>query len=231
MAHQDSSDARPSDVRFRSRDEAGRLLAARLGHLRLLDPVVLALPRGGVPVALPIAVALEAPLDPVLVRRIGAPGYESCGIGAVVDGRRPTALIDEDAVARLGLPPERVAEARERELREVERRRQIYLRGRRPMSLQDRSLIVVADGATAGNALQVVLRALATAPARLVALAVPALPADTAERLRWMCDETAFLAAPPHCPPPEELYLDAGQPSDAAVITMLDRMSEWRRSA
>ncbi len=226
MAHRESS-----DIRFRSRDEAGRLLAARLQHLRVLDPVVLALPRGGIAVGLPIAVGLEAPLDPVLVRRIGAPGYEACGIGAVVDGRRPTAIIDEDAVARLRLPPHRVAEARERELREVERRRQIYLRGRRPVPLQDRSVILVADGATAGNTLRVVLRALATAPARMVALAVPALPADTAGRLRWMCDEAAFLATPPSCPPPEELYLDAGEPSDAAVITMLDRMSEWRRSA
>jgi len=136
---------------FQNREEAGRLLASRLLHLKSTDPVVLALPRGGVPVALPVAEALGAPLDLLLVRKIGAPGYPEFGIGAVVDGHQPEIVVDEDTVEGLRIPRGYIERESVRELEEIERRRALYMRGRRPISLAGRAVIVVDDGVATGG--------------------------------------------------------------------------------
>jgi putative phosphoribosyl transferase len=211
-------------MRFRDREEAGRLLAQHLLHLKDTDPVVLALPRGGVPVALPIAEVLGgAPLDLLLVRKIGAPFNPEYGIGAVVDGDQPETVLNEDAVRALGVPPDWIARESARELEEIERRRALYLRGRRPAGLRGRTAVVVDDGIATGGTVRVALQALARsgAPRRIV-LAAPVAPADTAAMLRESCDEAVFLHTPEDFGAVGYSYDDFRQIEDAEVIALLD---------
>ncbi len=112
---------------FRDRSEAGRELAKRLAGFRERNPVVLALPRGGVPVAYEVAKALQAPLDLLFVRKIGAPGHSEFGLGAVVDGAHPQAVVNKDVVAQLEIPPDYIEEEIQRQLAEIERRRRNIL--------------------------------------------------------------------------------------------------------
>lgn len=116
--------------RFKDRRQAGKLLAVKLDHLRAADPLVLALPRGGVPVAFEVAQALGAELDLLFVRKLGAPGYEELGIGAVVDGAAPQAVFNEEVMRQLNPKPDYVQGEMRRQLDEIERRRAFYLGGR-----------------------------------------------------------------------------------------------------
>src|SRR3974390_1241149 len=131
---------------FTDRHEAGRLLARRLLPLKVQNPVVLALPRGGVPIGFEIARALGAPLDLVLVRKIGAPHHEELAIGAIADGERPELVTDSSLIADLVVPPAYVQRAKTAALREIDRRRRAYLGDRQPTNIAKRTAIVVDDG-------------------------------------------------------------------------------------
>lgn len=209
---------------FHDRAEAGRQLAEKLGHLKSERPVVLALPRGGVPVALEIALALDAPLDLMLVRKVGAPHQPELAIGAVVDGHHPERFINRDLVERLALSASYIEEASQRELREIERRRELYARGRSPIEVRGRTTIVVDDGIATGATVRVALRALREAGAARVVLAVPVAPASTADELRSECDEAVFIATPEIFGAVGFYYEDFEQLSDAEVIEMLERV-------
>jgi putative phosphoribosyl transferase len=214
---------------FRDRAEAGRQLAEKLGHLKDKRPIVLALPRGGVPVGLEIALTLDAPLDLMLVRKVGAPHQPELAIGAVVDGHHPERFINRDLVERLGLPASYIEEASQRELQEIERRRELYARGRSPVEVRDRTAIVVDDGIATGATVRVALRALREAGAARVVLAVPVAPAGTADDLRSECDEAVFIATPEIFGAVGFYYDDFEQLRDAEVIEMLDRALERSR--
>src|SRR5260221_618072 len=135
-----------SDRVFRDRHDAGRQLAAALARLRAAAPVILALPRGGVPVAFEVARALAAPLDILLVRKIGAPGHEELGLGAVVDGDDPQLVLNDAIVALVEPPPGYIAAEEKRQLAEIERRRRLY-RGDVPaVDVTGRTALLVADG-------------------------------------------------------------------------------------
>src|SRR5882672_2652087 len=145
---------------FRDRLDAGRKLAHALLHLKDEKPVVLALPRGGVPVAFEVAVSLEAPLDVMLVRKIGAPGQPELGLGAVVDGASPQLVLNEELV-QLVRPGRAYLEAEEkRQLAEIERRRALYQLDGAPLPLAGRAAIVVDDGIATGGTMKAVLLAL-----------------------------------------------------------------------
>ena len=139
---------------FADRREAGRLLAEAVEVLELRDPVVLALPRGGVPVGYEIATSLGAPLDMLLVRKIGAPGHEEYGIGAVVDGMSPHVVIDEEAAVAVGASRAYIQQEFTRQLAEIERRRALYRTGPTP-PLKGRSVIMVDDGIATGGTVRV----------------------------------------------------------------------------
>jgi putative phosphoribosyl transferase len=183
-------------MRFADRTEAGRQLAQRLATMRLADPVVLALPRGGVPVAAEIARALHAPLDLLLVRKIGVPWQPELAVAAVVDGEAPEIVVDEEVRAMGGIDRAYIEAQAKVELREIERRRRLYLGGRAPLVVQGATAIVVDDGIATGTTVRAALKALRRRqPAHLV-LAVPVAPPDTVRALRAEVDELVCLAEP-----------------------------------
>ncbi len=217
------------DLSFRDRAEAGRQLAQRLMTYVAQDPVVLALPRGGVPVAFEVARALRAPLDLIFVRKIGAPGHAEFGLGAVVDGAHPQVVLNEEALGHVAVPPGYIEEETQRQLQEIERRRKHYLAGRQPVDVEARVAIVVDDGIATGSTIRAALKGLSRArPARLV-LAVPVAPADTIERLRTEADEVICLMTPEPFYAVGEHYDDFRQISDREVTTLLDEAQRWNR--
>lgn len=205
---------------FHDRTEVGQALAARLQEMSLTDPVVLALPRGGVPIGYEIARVLRAPLDVILVRKIGAPGHEEFGIGAVVDGATPQTVIDEVTARMTGASPEYIERKVAEELALIEQRRTAYRTGP-PVPLRNRTAILVDDGIATGNTAQVALKALASAsPARTV-LAVPVAARDTLDLLKPMCDDIVCLAVPEPFHAVGAHYRDFSQTCDAEVVNLL----------
>jgi putative phosphoribosyl transferase len=203
------------------RHDAGRRLAAALMPLKSDRPIVLALPRGGVPVAFEVAQALDAPLDVVLVRKIGAPGQPELGIGAIVDGNEPQLVLNDEMVALVQPDADYIEAERRRQLAELERRRKLY-RGTRPLAaIQERTVIVVDDGIATCGSVKAVLQALARAkPARLV-LAVPVTPEDSLEAVSAAADEVVCLARPDPFFAVGAHYRDFTQTSDDEVVALL----------
>lgn len=207
---------------FSDRTEAGHQLAARLQRRALPPPrVVYALPRGGVPVAAEVARALGAPLDLLLVRKIGAPGQPELALAAVVDGDHPQTVVDEEVRALTGSDDTWIA-ARARELLpEIERRRRVYLGDRAAPSVRGGTAIVVDDGIATGTSMRAALRALrARQPARVL-LAVPVAPADTLAALRAEVDEVECLATPEPFYAVGAHYADFHQVEDDEVVATL----------
>ncbi len=206
--------------RFANRRQAGRALAQSLRGLALADPVVLALPRGGVPVAYEIARALHAPLDILLVRKIGAPGHKEYGIGAIVDGAAPQLVLDKEAARAVGASDSYVEQAVREELAEIERRRSAY-QATPPLSLHGRTVVLADDGIATGGTVMAALKGLALArPARII-LAVPVAPADSLAALQPLCDDIVCLATPRPFLSVGMHYDDFAQTDDSEVIQLL----------
>ncbi len=213
---------------FFDRSEAGRLLAQRVAALQAVDPVVFALPRGGVPVALEVASSLGAPLELILVRKIGVPYQPELAVAAVVDGGEAQIVVEPQVLAATGITREAIDAWARIELREIERRRQSYLAGREQVPVAGRTAIVVDDGIATGTTMRAALKALARrAPARLI-LAVPVAPPETLESLRAEVDEVVCLATPVEFGAIGRFYRDFHQLSDAEVIAALDRNASGR---
>jgi putative phosphoribosyl transferase len=206
---------------FRDRADAGRRLARRLEVMELASPVVLALPRGGVPVGAEIAAALRAPLEVFVARKVGLPGYEELGIGAVAEGLDEPVV--SDSAHRLGLrePDLRVLAARAR--RELERRVALY-RGDRPLpDLTGRDVILVDDGLATGVTAEAALVALQRQrPDRLI-LAVPVCARETVARLSRTADEVVCAEAPVPFFAVGQWYEDFSQTTDEEVLELLER--------
>lgn len=208
---------------FANRTEAGRMLARRLTHLKDKDPVVLALVRGGLPVAFEVAKELSAPLDIVLVRKIGAPDRAELAAGAVVDGSHPETVLNGDIVAALGISADYIKREAQHELHEIERRRKLYLGGRPRAAIAGKTAIVVDDGIATGATMRAALHALRRQkPARLV-LAVPVAPAETIEELRAEADDIVCLDTPEPFWAIGAFYRDFTQVGDDEVTSLLRR--------
>lgn len=216
---------------FANRSEAGKLLAARLKHLEADAPLVLALPRGGVPVAYEIARAFRAELDLLMVRKLGAPGNPEFAIGAIVDGADPQLVVNPEAINLIGPESGAYLEREKRiQLAEIERRRRAYLGERQPVPIAGRTVIIVDDGVATGATIAAAIRGARQAgPARLV-LAVPVAPHETARQLRMLCDELVVLALPEPFISVGQHYRDFTQTSDAEVIRLLALTREWASS-
>ena len=210
------------------RAEAGRRLARELEYLRDARPAVLALVRGGVPVGFEVARALEAPLDVLLVRKIGAPWQPELALGAIVDGERLERIVDPGMVRELGIPEDYLEKEIAAQAKEIERRRALYLKGRAPIAVQGRPVIVVDDGIATGASMKAALQAVRRRnPARLV-LAAPVAPPDTIDILRPEVDDVACLATPGFFGAISRFYGDFHQVSDEEVVALLDRAAAGR---
>lgn len=208
---------------FRNRRDAGRRLAAALAGYQERPAVVLALPRGGVPVAAEVANALGTPLDLLLVRKIGVPLEPELAMGAVVDGDKPITVVNEEILAISGASEAEFIAIRDRELTEIDRRRQIYLGGRSRVDVAGRVAIVVDDGIATGATIRAALRATrARDPERLV-LAVPVAPPDTIASLREETDEIVCLEQHEDFDAIGVYYADFRQVSDREVVEILKR--------
>lgn len=206
---------------FSDRREAGRLLAARLMHLKDSHPLVLALPRGGVPVAFEIALALGAELDLMMVRKLGAPGNPEFAIGAVVDGDEPQVVLNEEVIDLIGSGNAYLEQEKRAQIAEMERRRKAYLGERHKPRIAGRTVIIIDDGIATGATITAAIRGVRQAgPARLV-LAVPVASRDTAQRLQSLCNELVVLALPEPFLSVGRHYRDFSQTSDAEVIRLL----------
>lgn len=206
---------------FADRRAAGRALAHVLTSRELAAPVVLALPRGGVAVAAEIARALGAPLDIVLVRKIGVPLQRELAVAAVVDGSRPEVVVNQDVAASAGIDQDYIDTLVNQELEEIERRRKVYLRGRTRVPLEGRTVILVDDGIATGASIRAALRALRRRKPRALILAVPVAPWETIEQLKRMVDEVVCLRTPEPFVAIGIHYVDFHQISDAEVIETL----------
>ncbi len=224
---------RPEPALFADRAEAGRRLGERLKGLGLDRPILYALPRGGVAVAVEAAAALGggAPVDLVLVRKLGAPGQPELALGAVVDGPEAETVLNPEIVAVTGVDAAYIDAARRRELAEIERRRGLYLAGRPRPDPKGRAAVVVDDGLATGATARAALHALRRrGPGRLV-LAVPVAPPATLAALRHEADLVVCLEE-------TELYWGIGgcyrdfhQLDDAEVVRLLDAAATGRAAA
>ena len=207
---------------YANRTEAGRLLAGQLAGLKLVAPVVIALPRGGVVVALEIARALQAPLDLAMVRKIGAPGQPELAVGAVVDGEHPELVLDEELLRQTGAGPEYIRQQQRQALQEIARRRSAYLGGRPAVPLAGRDVVVVDDGIATGASMKAALRCIRRARPAWLVLAVPVAPPEAIAELRPLVEHVVCPAQPEYFRAVGAYYDDFTQVDDAEVIAALE---------
>ncbi|MCV2873695.1 phosphoribosyltransferase family protein [Defluviimonas sp. WL0050] len=213
-------------MRYRDRTEAGERLAQELKALDLPDPVVLALPRGGVPVAYEVARELAAPLDLVMVRKIGVPSQPELAAGAVVNGANPEIVVNEEVARHARLVPADIERLAEAQLDLIRERRGLYLKGRVQVPLSGRTAVVVDDGIATGATMRAALKAVRRqAPARIV-LAVPVAAPETLEAMKKEADLIVCPNVPTYLGAIGAFYVTFDQTSDDEVIRLLDAAAE-----
>ena len=207
---------------FKNRQQAGQLLAEEVARYGYADPVVLGLPRGGVPVAAEVAAKLKAPLDVILVRKIGAPMQPELAIGAVVDGGTPEIVRNEELIRALGLTEDDFREEAQRQLEIIEARRKLWVAGRPRIPVKDKTAIIVDDGIATGATVRASLHALKRQRPKRTVVATPVAPLQAVEALRGEADEVICLEIPAFFGAISVFYLDFSQVSDAEVSRLLE---------
>jgi len=210
---------------FKDRKQAGELLAEEVARHGYGDPVVFGLPRGGVPVAAEVAAKLKAPLDVILVRKIGAPTQPELAIGAVVDGATPEIVRNEELIRELGIPDEVVREEAQRQLEIIDARRKLWVAGRERVPVKGRTAIIVDDGIATGATVRASLHALKRQGSKRTVVATPVAPMQAVEALRQEADDVVCLETPEYFGAIGFFYLDFSQVSDAEVSRLLDSLS------
>lgn len=213
---------------FRDRTQAGRALAEALSRYRdRADMVVLALPRGGVPVAAQVAAALRLPLDVMIVRKLGVPWQEELAMGAVASGG--ARVLNADVVASAGIPGEEIERSAQIQLKEIERRERAYRGGRPWPEVRGRHVILVDDGIATGATMRVAVKALRQLGVAGIVVAVPVAPGETVSILQGEADEVVCLAVPEPFYAVGSWYVDFRQVSDEEVREQLE--ARWRSAA
>jgi len=215
-------------VAFRNRIDAGRRLAERCGHLRGPDTVVLGLPRGGVPVADEVARALGAPLDVIIVRKLGVPGQPELAMGAIGEGG--VTVLDEGMAARLGIRAEEIAAVTDRERAELDRRVVRWRTRRLAEELQGRTAVIVDDGLATGSTARAACRVVRAAGAARIVLAVPVAPSGARRAMADVADEVICLETPAHFAAVGLWYDDFSPTTDDEVEALLHAAHDAGRS-
>lgn len=211
-----------SITRFRNRLQAGELLASHLSkYAQRKDAIVLALPRGGVPVGYAIAEALQIPLDVLIVRKLGMPGHEEFAVGAIAAGGK--CFLQTDTISAFGIPSALIEQLKERELREIERREQLYRSGRPALQLRDHVVILVDDGLATGSTMQIAIQAARQeAPTQLI-VAIPVSSQEGIAGLQNLVEKIVCISAPDSFQAVGQWYEDFRQTIDEEVIELLER--------
>jgi putative phosphoribosyl transferase len=215
-------------ITYQDRSDAGRRLAKALSEYRGRNAVVLALPRGGVPVAAEVAAALDAPLDLLLVRKIGVPTQPELAMGAVVDGTAPVVVRNEEVIELSGTTADEFDAACKRELAEIERRRQLYIGERSRAEIAGQVVIVIDDGIATGATTRAALQAIRNRKPKELVLAVPVAPPDAITQLRKEVDALIYLETPELFGAISYFYRDFRQVSDQEVVDLLKRFPAKR---
>lgn len=210
---------------FADRTEAGRKLAKALAGYKGQQAVVLALPRGGVPVAAQVADALQAPMDLILVRKIGVPMQPELAMGALVDGETPLIVRNEDVIQLAGIEEAEFKRVCDDELTEIERRRKLYLGGRERVAVAGRVTIVIDDGIATGATTRAALRATRARKPKKLVLAVPVAPTESLAEMKGEADEVVCLEDHEAFGAIGFYYSDFRQTSDQEVIEALARFA------
>jgi putative phosphoribosyl transferase len=208
---------------FKDRSDAGRRLAAALKAYRRQKPVVLALPRGGVPVAAEVCAALDAPLDLIIARKIGLPIQPELAMGAIAEGGEPAIVRNEEIIALAGITEAEFKAVCDREHREIERRRRRYLGDRAPVEVAGRTAIVIDDGIATGATMRAALLAVRARKPKQVVMAVPVAPTSTLDALRRDADDIVCLEDHEPFGAIGMFYRDFRQVSDEEVVDFLAR--------
>ncbi|HBS60343.1 MAG TPA: phosphoribosyltransferase [Firmicutes bacterium] len=207
-----------------SREEAGQKLALLLEKYQKDSPIVLGIPRGGVVVAAEVAKKLGAPLDVLIVRKIGAPGHEETAIGAVMpDG---TTLLNEELIARWRIPEEYISNAVAVQIREIRRRKELYQRQAQNLKLKDKTVILADDGIATGYTIEAAIRGLRKYAPKAVIVAAAVAPAAVISRLRQSADEVVCLDTPEPFLAVGQFYRHFAQTGDEEVIKLLREIEE-----
>lgn len=208
---------------FRDRRHAGQVLAAALERYTDDDVVVLALPRGGVPIAFEVAARLGAPLDVYLVRKLGVPGHEELAMGAIASGG--VQVLSDDLIARLGIGAEAIARVAARERDELARREQEYRGERPPLAVAGRTVILIDDGLATGATMKAAVAGLRKLGPRRIVVAVPVASPEACAEVGALVDEIVCLVTPTPFWGVGNWYDDFSQTSDDEVRTLLAPMS------
>jgi len=213
-------------VQLKDRPTAGKLLAKQLEY-HVDDPnlLVLALPRGGVPVAFEVAQALHAPLDVFLVRKLGVPGREELAMGAIASGGE--IVINEDVVRHLQISHHTIEKAAAKERLEILRRESLYRQGKGPLDVRGKTIVLVDDGLATGSTMLAAIQSLRKQNAAKIITAIPVAPESTCERLRPLTDELICLYTPEPFFGVGQWYWDFTQTTDQEVVELLRDARDW----
>jgi len=212
-------------VIFRNRKQAGELLAEEVARRAFPDPIVLGLPRGGVPVAAEVAAKLKAPLDIILVRKIGAPMQRELAVGAVVDGGAPEIVRNEELISLVGLTENEFQQEAKRQLEIIEERRKLWVAGRSRIPVKGKTAIIVDDGIATGATVKASLHALKRQGPQRIVIATPVASRESLEELRRETDDVICLETPEYLGAIGFFYAEFSQVSDAEVSRILESMS------
>lgn len=206
---------------FENRQEAGKKLASQLLKYRQSNPYVLAMPRGGVPVGLEVAQVLQAPLDVLVVRKIGLSGNKEFGIGAIAEGG--VQVLDQTTIGTIGIDDMELQDTIDLEEKELQRRVQIYRGGKPPPSLSGKAAILVDDGMATGVTAKAAIESVKKLNPKKIILATPVCALDTAESLKRLVDEVICLAAPFEFMAVGSWYRNFVQITDEEVVELLNK--------
>ena len=210
---------------FKNRTQAGELLAEEVARHAFSDPVVLGLPRGGVPVAAQVAAKLKVPLDIILVRKIGTPMQRELAVGAVVDGDVPEIVRNEELISQIGLSENEFQQEAKRQLEIIEERRKLWVAGRSRIPVKGKTAIIVDDGIATGATVKGSLHALKRQGPQRTVIATPVASRESVEELRREADDVICLEVQEYMGAIGLFYADFSQVSDAEVSRTLDSMS------
>lgn len=213
--------------RFKDRTEGGRELAqALLPYKNNPDLLILALPRGGVPVAYEVARSLQAPLDVFIVRKLGVPGHEELAMGAIASGGQ--VVMNEEVESLLHISPEKIREIVKRENATIEAREKAYHKGESALPIEGKTIILIDDGLATGSTMQVAIKAIKDKNPKRIVVAVPVAPPDTCQTISEMVDELICLRQPSPFHAVGLWYADFDQTTDEEVSDLLERAKSFR---